>query len=186
NRGDGLAPLQRCGAVAIPGGGADLANGRTFLVDMNGDRLLDLVTVTTRSDGVQAIQYFPATGFGGFGRGGRCGQQGVPVVVDGDRGADVPGADFLNFAGFERIDVTNDGLADLLWLGPDQIVAWVNIGGSHLRRVNLGGYPAGIRYDRCDPRTGCDPLTADVVDFADINGNGTRDALLVDRQSLTA
>src|SRR5205814_1226227 len=69
-------------------------------------------------------------------------------------------------------DLTGDGLSDLLYLGPSSIVLWVNVGGERLRRFDVGGYPPGVSFD---------PV-GDVLDFADVNGNGTADIVLVDRE----
>jgi RHS repeat-associated protein len=85
------------------------------------------------------------------------------------------------------VDVTTDGLADLVWVGGNGIVVWVNIAGESLRRV-LGPslytalFPVGD-HDACFPGTGCNPQLFDVVEIADINGNGTRDVVHVDRDT---
>ena len=167
---DHLDPQASCGPIGGPSGTVDFANGRTFLADMNGDRLLDVVVVSTRSDAVQSIQYFPGVGGGGFGVNGRCGQQGVPVIVGGDAVSDIPTADFLNFRNFFWQDVTNDGLADLIYVGPDRVVVWINVAGSRLKRFDLAFVPEGTHPD--------------AVELADVNGNGTTDIVIADRGML--
>lgn len=172
NRGDHLTARTDCVPVGT-GPTADFANGRTFLVDMNGDRLLDIVLVTPSAGGVTA-HYYPAVGRGGFGRGGRCDvgwEEAVELVGDPVVNVEIP-SDLQNFAGFHWQDLTGDGLSDLLYLGPSAITLWVNVGGERLRRFDLGGYAPGVSFDRA----------GDVLEFADMNGNGTTDVVLVDRQ----
>ncbi len=170
-----------CGALP----GVDFANGKTFFADLNGDRLLDVVRVSTSQNGVDEIRYFPACGRGAYGRGASCAAQGESILVGGAPVQGLSGADFQNFRGFHWQDLTNDGLADLLWTGPLSMTAWINTGGERLRRVELGAYVAGVDFDRCDPGTGCNPVDFDRILFADVNGNGTTDVLHVDRETLT-
>lgn len=160
---------------------ADFTNGKTFLIDMNGDRLLDVVVVDTSTTQVDSIVYYPGTGRGGFGLNGSCVTQGAPIALAGDPVTGLFGADFENFGGFRFADLTNDGLSDLLWAGRTSLSLWVNVGGDRLRRVDLAGWTPGTDYDRCLP--GCDPATSDVLQIADLNGNGTADLVHVDRET---
>ncbi len=161
--------------------GVDFASPKTFLVDMNGDRLLDVVVVDTSATQVDSIEYYPGVGRGGFGVNGSCATQGSSITLAGDPVLGLLGADFDGFEGFLFTDLTNDGLADLLWTGRTSLVLWVNAGGDRLRRVDLPGWTPGTDYDRCAP--GCNPATADVLELADMNGNGTTDIVHVDRET---
>ncbi len=163
--------------------GVDFANGKSFLVDLNGDRLLDVVQVETTPTALQQIRFFPSCGGGGYGRGGSCEAQGPAVTLGGAPVEGLSGADFQNFSGFRWQDLTNDGLSDLLWTGPQSMTAWINVGGDRLRRVELGSYLPGVDFDRCDPGTGCNPQNFDLMLFADINANGTTDIVHVDRET---
>lgn len=178
--GDELLGAQSCGAIPD----ALFQDARTFLVDMNGDRLLDLVVVrlTPGETGIDQIAYYPATGHGGYGVGGSCGSPGQPIVLAGDS-VDPNDADFASFRQFFWQDVTNDGLGDLIYMGPTSAILWVNRGGSALHSIFLDPYPGGQVLDLCEPSPGCP--TPDAVEIADVNGNGTSDIVLLQRGSST-
>lgn len=151
---------------------ASFAGGKTFLADLNGDRLLDLVVMSAASDRFTQIRYYPATGRGGFGRGGSCSGIGQDILLGGAPVEGLSGADYLTGRGFYWQDLNADGAADLLWIGPSTATVWLNVGGGELRRRDLGAYPNGITMDVGG---------ADAVELVDVNANGTTDVLLVDK-----
>ena len=90
----------------------------------------------------------------------------------------LPGADFASFDRFFWHDLTNDGLGDLVYLGPTSVSVWVNRGGGNLYRVDLGTYPEDRLLNLCASGPTCD-----LVQFVDINGNSTTDILFADKES---
>ena len=135
-----------------------------FLVDMNGDRMPDLVLV--EQDGLSLrIRYWPGLGLGIWGAAHEMGVT-APDVFTMETGdlRDV----FIQ-------DLTGDGLADLLMVDgsseASRIVLRVNLAGAGwstpTERVNLPRYR---------PRDAGIPTT---LRFADVNGSGTTDLIWV-------
>ncbi len=192
NTGASLQEPKNCGPIPE----ADFTSKLTALADMNGDRMLDIVVVSTDVDHARYIKYYPAVGRGGFGQGGycrdpnlaiepgdcgsSCGRAGASVqfCLDASCGGDPVGnvsdGSFSTFEHFFWEDLTNDGLSDLVHIGISGVTVWVNMGGQRLKRVDLPPYPNDLRYNSQD----------DVVRFADVDGNGTTDIIIGDATTL--
>jgi RHS repeat-associated protein len=114
---DGFGPAEAAD-VAGPAGAAPVLAGDaqlgTFLADMNGDGLLDLVRVASGR-----IEYWPNLGQGRFS---------APVLMD----------DSPQLAGFGQfdpgrvrlVDLDRTGTADLLYLDHGQVRCWSNLSGN--------------------------------------------------------
>ncbi len=155
NRGQTLEAQAPCAAID----GAYFPNGRTFLTDMTGDRLLDMVVLESGPHDVR-IRVYPSVGRGGFGRAGHCDSPGASFLVTGGPSGAEYGTDPSRFT---WQDVTNDGLSDLLYIDALRVRVWLNVGGHRL--VRLPDIPP--------------PFDIDHPEFVDMNGNGTTDLVLV-------
>lgn len=158
-----------------------------FYVDVNGDGLVDLVTVNPSiAAGTPLVR--PGDGRGSF----ACedGRQPWPCVAAAPtsyyplvfpQGADGP-ASFDEETRFE--DVTGDGRADLVKLAPNQRVAgatdvflWVNLDGQHFACAGLNGdCSVGTLFNQ-------NALNFDIgsrrMTFADMDANGLSDLVVV-------
>lgn len=158
-----------------------------FYVDVNGDGLVDLVTVDPSiASGMPLVR--PGDGRGSF----ACddGRQPWPCVAAAPtnyyplvfpQGADGP-ASFDEETRFE--DVTGDGRADLVKLAPSRSIAgatdvflWVNLDGQHFACAGLNGdCSVGTLFNK-------NALSFDVgsrrVTFADMDANGLSDLVVV-------
>ncbi len=123
------------------------------LADMNGDRLLDVVKITSTS-----VIYCPNMGYGQF-------DSHIEVPLP-DRYIDVSPDGNLKRASLQ--DVNGDGLADLVVerATNDDLWVWINLGNDSF------AHPCTITNL---------PVTANsAVRWADINGNGTTDLIYAD------
>ncbi|MGO8926297.1 MAG: SpvB/TcaC N-terminal domain-containing protein [Limisphaerales bacterium] len=128
--------------------GTPVANKLVQLADMNGDRLLDLVRLTVFGTRLQVI-FWPNKGWGAWGN---------RVVMSGtiDLGV-IPVDDVF------VIDINGDGLADIVAVGYNYILYWINQGNGSFSpmftRTGMPTYQRGVT----------------VLRQADINGNGSTD-----------
>lgn len=171
NRGDAyIGPVTAEGAIdsgeavqftLSPGGDR---NNRVQLVDLNGDRLTDVARIQANS-----ISFFAGMGRGSFEE-----KREIPIPTDNGIGGDL-GFGGLSGAETDRAslsDVTGDGLADLVLMNPEagfhEIWFWINL-----------GYRTFSRRHRITdlPDTFSD---SNKVEWADINGNGTKDLIYAD------
>ncbi|MGB2984772.1 MAG: SpvB/TcaC N-terminal domain-containing protein [Phycisphaerae bacterium] len=131
----------------------DFSDPGVALADMNGDRMLDIVKITTSS-----VIWWPSHGYGRFGTR-------VAVMLPDRTLDDSPGG---NLHSAKIVDIDGDGLSDLvveraqgsdLWL-------WRNLGDAGLATSRVVvDLPVGMGAD---------------VRWADINGNGTKDIIYAD------
>lgn len=150
-------------ATCLPWSGTAISFGDadTFLADMNGDDLVDIVRVR-RGD----VRYWPGRGNGFFGTGARddCaagtyGQDRDLAMNQSPFFSDIQG-DSLRLE-----DVNGDGLADLVQVRFEDVDVWLNVDGAGFtERHTLGGTPAS-------------PSFASRVRLTDIDGSGTPDIL---------
>lgn len=138
--------------VALPandnGGPAFLFSDRqglTFLADMSGDGLLDIVQVSARR-----VRYWPNCGYGRFG----------PAVDMSAPPSLGPEGD-LDPAHIRLTDVTGSGLTDILWIGGGRVTLWINQNGN--------GFAPPRHLDGCLP----DGIPANDVTVSDLLGQGT-------------
>lgn len=141
-------------------------NPCVHLADMNGDRMLDLICLSTESSGSGlriTVSYWPLCGLGRY-----ADQRTMTAAVTDT--FDIGAADLRDV--FVE-DITGDGLADVLVLdgsGPETVLTL---------RVNIAGQRWSPPYTRTDlpryaPRDADNPT---VVRLADLNGNGSVDLL---------
>ena len=131
-----------------------LDRSTSLLVDMNGDRLLDLVYVVPG-----ALYYYPATGFGEFGE--RIAMRSAPTgIIDSNR--------------LFIVDVNGDGRGDVVYLG-GVLEIWLNQG------LDPKDHTQGVLAQPFPVRS---PLSSAFVAHrqADVNGNGSTDILILGRR----
>ena len=133
---------------ANPSVDVTVGTASTKLADMNGDRLVDLVSV---SDG--GISYLPSAGFGQFGDAVR--------FIDAPSGLE-PGSVFL-------IDVNSDGMADVVQVRPFLVNVWINHG-----PLDESATTYQVGQSVAIPVPGGLPATSNMR-VVDINGNGSAD-----------
>lgn len=90
------------------------AEGLTFLADMSGDGLLDVVRLGSRS-----VRYWPNRGHGRFG---------AEVVMVAPPALATAGA--LDPTHLRLVDLDGNGLTDILWLGDGRLTVWANQSGN--------------------------------------------------------
>jgi RHS repeat-associated protein len=133
------------------------------LADMNGDRLQDVVYLQATSDTARAIRYWPNMGRGDF-------DQKVPMLADGGTGGEIevgPLPSTGTQPTLKVVDVTGDGLADLVRVDDGVVRLWSNADG---RR-----WSAPAVFHATPPyRAGETTLR-----MADMNGNGTIDVVWI-------
>ena len=149
------------------------------LADMNGDGLQDFVVLS----GEGYIWYFPGHGvtqdsatpqaYQGWDKTVRGAWAANDPSAEGYRMANAPDSiaesDFAEASNFRKmmlLDINGDGLADLVYVGNNRLVAWLNLGGdafSDAMRINAG--TGQIPGQDADTRSRT----------ADMNGNGTVD-----------
>jgi RHS repeat-associated protein len=132
----------------IGSGGTPVPNKLVKLADMNGDRLLDLVSLTVFGTQLR-VMFWPNKGWGAWAN---------RVLMSGtiDLGV-IPVDDVF------VMDINGDGLADIVAVGYNYILYWINQGnGSWSPMFTRTGMPA---YQR----------GVTVLRQADINGNGSTD-----------
>lgn len=116
----------------------------TFLADMSGDGLTDLVRIRNGE-----VCYWPNLGYGRFGA--KVNMSDAPLF-------DTP--DQFNPAYLQLADVSGVGATDLLYLGKNRFRAWLNLGGnSWSEACEIGAFPDTAL-----------PNQISVIDFL---GNGT-------------
>ena len=129
-------------------GGTPIANKLVKLADMNGDRLLDLVRLSVAGTQLQVI-YWPNKGWGAWGN-----RQVMSGTID--LGV-IPVDDVF------VMDINGDGLADVVAVGYNYILYWINRGNGSFSqqfiRTGMPNYQRGVT----------------VLRQADINGNGSTD-----------
>jgi len=121
------------------------ASGLTFLADMSGDGLVDVVRVTRRG-----VRYWPNLGYGRF---GPCIEMAAPPELSDDA--------TLNPDHVRLADVNGNGLSDILLLGAGCVTLWENQSG------NSFGPPQ--RLEGVLP----DTVSASAVAVSDVLGQGT-------------
>lgn len=141
------------------GGAADVQ-----LADMNGDRLQDMVYLQFLDATSRAVLYWPSMGDARFGE---------QVLMS----ASATGSSQLELGGdgigegpspnLRVVDVTADGLADIVLVENGSVKVWINLGGGTWNEpATFTGTP---QYE----------AQTTALRFADVNGNGTSDILWV-------
>ena len=145
--------------------GENESNPNVHLSDMNGDRMMDLIYVSTESTASGQsvrVSYWPLCGVGEFGE--------EHVMENTDGILDIGRTDLRDL--FIE-DFTGDGLADLLYIenagSGSTVVLHVNIGG---KRFSKGFRQSGL--PAFQPRDSANPT---VLRIADMNANGSLDLL---------
>jgi RHS repeat-associated protein len=130
-------------------------SGLTFLADMSGDGLLDVVRVSPR-----AVRYWPNLGYGRF---AAAVEMATPPVLSTE-GALNP--DHLRLA-----DVSGTGMTDILWLGQGSVTLWLNRSGQ--------AFDAPLQLDGLIP----DGVPVNEVAVTDLLGQGSACLSWTGRQS---
>ncbi len=116
-----------------------------FLADMTGDGLADIVRVRHN-----AVDYWPNQGYGSFGV--RVQMQGAPLLDRRER---------FDPKRVRLADIDGTGPTDLLYIGPDHVRMWRSRSGN--------GFDDAIELSKLKGVS-----SADDVQLADINGDGTQ------------
>ena len=128
--------------------GTPVANKYVKLADMNGDRLLDLVRLSVAGTQLQ-VTYWPNKGWGAWGN---------RQIMSGNIDLGVIPVDDVFV-----MDINGDGLADIVAVGYNYILYWINQGNGSFSqqfvRTGMPNYQRGVT----------------VLRQADINGNGSTD-----------
>ncbi|WP_226642383.1 toxin TcdB middle/N-terminal domain-containing protein [Microbulbifer variabilis] len=139
----------------------DFANPNSFLADMNGDRLPDIVLASQEGQAIRVV-YFPHRGLAGFGE-----------RIDFDLIENVP----LHEEKIRFTDINGDGRADLVNLNGPRAEFWLNQG---LNRSN----PTTARFGHQTIITAPEHMgSIDSTRLLDINGNGSQDIIWYQRTS---
>lgn len=95
----------------------------TFLADMSGDGLLDVVKIGPRS-----VRYWPNLGYGRFS---------AEVVME--RPPSLASEGDLNADHLRLVDLNGNGLTDILWIGDGEVTFWANQSGNGFAEPNALG-----------------------------------------------
>lgn len=147
-----LADLSR--GFNDPGANPPRPDPFLLLSDMNGDRLLDLVSLYIEGSFVE-IQYWPNRGSGSW-----AASRDVAITINSKDYK----ALFLGAAPGSRLrimDVNADGLGDLVFPDSGLVRLWINLGGDHVSNVVEISVPEFTQ--------------GATIREADLNGNGTTD-----------
>lgn len=127
-----------------------LGRSNTFMTDMNGDGLPDLVFLSK-----SRLMFFPNRGINGFGE-----------AVDFSSFRNI-GRELYDFANIRFADLNHDGMSDLIYLNGIRVAVWPNKGQSSEQGQFAFGDPMRLEHP--------DRIAASKVTMADIDGNGATD-----------
>jgi len=130
--------------------GVSLANPTTFMADMNGDGLTDLVHITRST-----MFFFAGRGTDGFSQ---------AIEIDNFRSI---GRQIFDIRQVRFADLNHDGMADLIYLNGSRVTIWPNKG-RHSQHADFSfGESLTIEHP--------DRFAPSAVKMADIDGNGVMD-----------
>lgn len=137
-------PIPRLGLGVV------LGRSNTFMTDMNGDGLADLVYLSK-----SRLMFFPNRGINGFGE-----------AIDFNSFRNI-GRELYNFENVRFADLNHDGMSDLIYLNGIRVVVWPNKGQSAEQGQFAFGDPMRLEHP--------DRIAPSKVSVADIDGNGVTD-----------
>lgn len=132
--------------------GVSLANPTTFMADINGDGLTDLVHITRST-----MFFFAGRGTDGFSQ---------AIEIDNFRSI---GRQIFDIRQVRFADLNHDGMADLIYLNGSRVTIWPNRGRNRQHEYFSFGESLTIEHP--------DRFAPSAVKMADIDGNGVMDVV---------